>query len=121
MGGQKPLVVALRLRWLNRGVETLREYLSKKRTNIKSSLPSPVLNSLFSCFAYFAPSRLNHLTIQPVIAPRDAAKVEDGSRPKTNPRQDFWGRTFLIHTLSTYNYYKNIYIVQQVLKEPHDP
>ncbi|TAF64147.1 MAG: hypothetical protein EAZ59_19210 [Oscillatoriales cyanobacterium] len=56
-----------------------------------------------------------------VIAPRDAAKVEDGSRPKTNPRQDFWGRTFLIHTLSTYNYYKNIYIVQQVLKEPHDP
>ncbi|MEK0180096.1 MULTISPECIES: hypothetical protein [Microcoleus] len=29
-------------------------------TYIKSSLHRPVLNSIFSSFAYFAPSRLNH-------------------------------------------------------------
>jgi len=56
-----------------------------------------------------------------VTPPRDAAKVEDGSRKKINPKQDFSGRGFLINTLSTYNYYKNIYILQQVLKEPYYP
>jgi hypothetical protein len=59
--------------------------MGRAGSHIKSSLHRPVLNSLLSSFAYYptgtpagnAPSRLNHLTIQPeLISDFNSKKIQ---------------------------------------------